>query len=307
MEMRLFPATDLEVSVLALGCNNFGPRLDQDGATEVTRAALDSGITHFDTANSYWAGASERLLGRALGSRRDEAVIATKFGMKNAPDGGGTSAQVVRDSCEASLERLGTDRIDLFYVHFPDESTAIEETLRALDELVQQGKVRHVACSNFSSGQVREAIEVATDADLPRFVASQVQWNLLERGVEQEDVPTAQELGLGIVPFFPLASGVLTGKYRADAPPPADSRAANWSYFSDIATPERLARVERLSEVAARYDRSIVDLALGWIASQPAVISVLAGATSVRQVESNVAAASWRLTDEQLSEVDATL
>ena len=307
MERRLLGGTDLRVSVLGLGCNNFGKRLDEAASRGVVDAALELGVNFFDTSNSYSAGASEEILGAALASRRDEAIIATKFGGGGAPEGQGAGADLVLRSCEASLRRLGTDRIDLYYLHFPDPQTPMQETLEALDGLVRAGKVRAVACSNVSGGQLASSDEVARSRGLEPFAVVQSEWNLLAREAEEDVVPTAERLGVSVVPYFPLASGLLTGKYRPGEPVPADSRAANWAYFADIAAPERVQRAEGLRRYAESRGRTILELAMGWLASRPVVGSVLAGATSPAQVRANAAAVSWRLDAAELAAVDAVL
>lgn len=307
MERRVLSATGLEVSVLGLGCNNFGPRLDLAGSQAVVGAALDLGVNFFDTSNSYSGGVSEEFLATALGSRRDEAIVATKFGGWGAPEGQGAGADLVRKSCEASLRRLGTDRIDLYYLHFPDPQTPVEETLEALDGLVREGKVRALACSNVSGAQLEESDEVATARGLTRYSVVQSEWNLLARDVEQDVVPVAERLGMSVLPYFPLASGLLTGKYRPGQPPPSDSRAANWEPFADIAAPERVERAEQLRRFAQNRGRSLLELAMGWLASQPAVGSVLAGATTPQQVQANVEAVRCRLDAAELAALETEL
>jgi aryl-alcohol dehydrogenase-like predicted oxidoreductase len=307
MERRPLGGTDVEVSVLGLGCNNFGKRVDQHDSEAVVSAALDLGVNLFDTSNSYSGGTSEEFLGSALGSRRDHAVIATKFGGPGAPEGQGAGADLIRRSVEGSLRRLGTDRIDLYYLHFPDPETPMQETLEVLDGLVRAGKVRAIGCSNVTSAQLDAFHDVAAGGGFAPYSVVQSEWNLLSRGVEEDVVPATQRLGMSVIPFYPLASGLLTGKYRPGQPPPEDSRAANWAYFADIAAPERVQRAEALRRFAESRGRTLLELAMGWLASQSAVGSVPAGATSVQQVRANADAVAWRLDAATLSEVDDEL
>jgi aryl-alcohol dehydrogenase-like predicted oxidoreductase len=297
----------LEVSAIGLGGNNFGARMDAGQVEAVVHAALDEGMTFIDTAEAYSNGASEELLGAALGTRRDEAVVATKFGMSAAPGGAPGSRSNVLRACEASLRRLGTDHIDLYYLHRPDPTTPVEETLDALTELVHQGKVRYVGGSNLAGWQVADADHVARRHELQPFVADQVEWSLLARGVEAEVVPACRHFGVGVVPFFPLASGLLTGKYRRDEEPPEGTRLAGRSRFARVLTDTNFDKVERLAAVAEEGGRTLLELALGWLLSQPGVSSVLAGATSPEQVRANAAASGWRLDVDELAAVEQAL
>jgi aryl-alcohol dehydrogenase-like predicted oxidoreductase len=292
----------LQVSVVGLGTNNFGMRMDEKAADAVVKACLNAGINHFDTADGYGGGKSEEFLGRSLGKRRDEAVIATKFGSRN-----GGSADVTRKSVDESLVRLGTDRIDLMYLHRPDANTPIEETLEALNECVQAGKVREIACSNFSEEMVREA-DAAVKPGAAKFVAVQNHFNLLNRA-DLALLPTLDQLGVAHIPFFPLASGMLTGKYHRGEEPPTGTRLAgvpeerrnamlNDANFDDV---------ERLTTWAADHGHSVTELAIAWLAAQPAVASVIAGATKTEQVDANAAAATWTLSPAQVAEVTALL
>jgi aryl-alcohol dehydrogenase-like predicted oxidoreductase len=305
MEMRRVGS--LEVSVAGLGCNNFGMRIDEDTSRAVVDAALDSGITHFDTADIYGRGNSEEFLGRALGSRRDEVVITTKVGM-GARDGeaGGSEAYVVK-GCDESLTRLGTDHIDLFLLHTPDPQTPIAETLSAFASLVAAGKVLEVGCSNFSGAQLEEAEAVAADLGVPRFVNAQNDYSLLNRAAEADVLPVCDRLGVVFIPYFPLASGMLTGKYRRGEEHPEDSRFRAWGARAEqFATDERFDAVERLTTFAHDHGHTLPELALSWIAGTPSVGSVIAGATSPEQVRANAAATSaWRLTDAERATVDA--
>ena len=307
MERRQVGRSDLEVSAIGLGGNNFGARMDEAQVRATVHCALDEGITFIDTAEAYSNGASEELLGAALGARRDEAVIATKFGL-SAPTGDapGSRRNVVR-ACDASLRRLRTDHIDLYYLHRPDPTTPIEETLDALTDLVREGKVRHVAASNLAGWQVADADHLARERGLEPFVADQVEWSLLARHVEAEVVPACRHFGVGVVAFFPLASGLLTGKYRRDEDPPAGTRLAGGSRFARVLTDTNFDKVERLTAVAEASGRSILEMALGWLLTQPGVASVLAGATSPDQVQANAAATTWRLSTDELEAVEAAL
>jgi aryl-alcohol dehydrogenase-like predicted oxidoreductase len=293
----------LEVSVVGLGCNNFGRRLDFDATSAVVDAALEAGITFFDTADTYGGTKSEEYLGRALGRRRDDVVVATKFGSKVDEQRRGARPEYVRQAVEDSLRRLGTDRIDLYQLHWPDPEVPIGETLGALDELVKAGKVREVGCSNFSAEQLREA-EEATREGAARFVSVQNEYSLLHREPEEEVLPECERLGIAFVPYFPLANGLLTGKYRRGQAAPSGSRLDS-SRGEKMLTEENLAVVERLIEFSASRGHTILELAFSWLLRLPTVASVIAGATSAEQARGNASAAGWRLTDEELDEVDA--
>jgi len=291
----------LEVSVVGLGCNNFGRRLDYEGTKRVIDAALDAGINFLDTADVYGGGQSEEFIGRALEGRRQQVVIATKFGNPMEGQGQGASAAYVRVAVEASLRRLRTDYIDLYQLHRPDPSVPIEETLAALDQLGREGKVREIGCSNFSAQQLREAEDAARSANTARFVSVQNHYNLLHREAEREVLGECERLGLAFLPYFPLASGLLTGKYRKGQPPPEGTRLAS---RPESLRDEVLERVEALIAFAEARGRTVLDLAVSWLLSRPAVASVIAGATSPEQVKHNVAAASWQLSQEELEELD---
>ncbi|WP_235618839.1 aldo/keto reductase [Embleya scabrispora] len=294
----------LKVSAIGLGCNNFGMRIDQDDADKVVGAAIEAGVTLFDTADSYGGGQSEVLLGKALGSRREDVVVATKFGAKVAegPYGRGSSRRHVVRSCEASLRRLGTDHIDLYYQHYADPDTPIEETLGALDDLVRAGKVRYAATSNLAAWQLADAAHLAGGT---RFVAAQLQWSLLDRTIERELVPAARHFGVGIIPYFPLASGLLTGKYRRGEAFAADTRLGAIPRFAQaVATDENFAIVERLTDYAEGQGLTLLELALSWLAAQPEVASVLVGATRPEQIAANTAAIR-ELTPTQVAEAAA--
>ncbi|MFP5335508.1 MAG: aldo/keto reductase [Actinomycetes bacterium] len=308
MRYRQLGDSGLTVSAVGLGCNNLGARIDAERTAEVVHAALEAGITLFDTADVYGGrpGRSEELLGAALGPHRDEVVVATKFGADmggaNGPDWGVRgSRRYVRRAVEASLRRLGTDWIDLYQLHRPDPFTPVEETLGALHELVLEGKVRYVGSSNLSGWQVVDADWTARTQGLSRFVSAQNEYSLLDRDVEAELVPACEHVGVGLLPYFPLASGVLTGKYRRGAAAPAGSRLAG--------RPERLStvdfdRVEALEAYAVERGLTLLDVAIGGLAAQPAVASVIAGATRAEQVWANVAAGSWQPAPEDLAALD---
>jgi aryl-alcohol dehydrogenase-like predicted oxidoreductase len=300
---------DLSVSVVGLGCNNFGGRLDAEGTAGVVHAALAAGINFFDTADIYGGTRSEEHLGRALADRRSSAVIATKFGAPgSAPDGVARgSAEWVAQACEASLRRLGTDYIDYYQIHFPDGDVPIEETLQALDTLVRSGKIREIGCSNFGSSRLYEAARVSEERNLAGFRTVQNRYSVLYRDPESKVVPACRELGIGLLPYFPLESGLLTGKFRAGEALPSGTRLAAMpeparTRFLDDA---QLAKVERLREYAAAHGHDLLTLAISWLASSPVVTSVIAGATSAEQVRSNAAAAVWEMTDAERAEIDA--
>ena len=299
MRERRVGNSGLHVSVVGLGCNNFGWRLDAEQTRRVVHAAIEAGVTLFDTAESYGDGESERFLGRALAGRRAEVVIATKFGGRRDTTSPGGSAENVHRSIDGSLERLGTDYVDLYQYHRPDGVTPIEETLGALDELVQAGKVRHVGSSNFSAAHVRAADALARSRGLSRFVSAQNHYSLLEREVEDELVPALEQLGIGLLPYFPLANGLLTGKYRRGGPAPAGTRLAG-RVPDDDATWER---IDALEAVAEARGLSLLDVAIGGLAAMPAVSSVIAGATTPEQVRANVAAGEWVPSADELAEL----
>ncbi|HEV7865097.1 MAG TPA: aldo/keto reductase [Acidimicrobiia bacterium] len=307
METRILGKRGPELSVVGLGCNNFGMAIDGRAATAVVNAALDAGITHFDTAEMYGGGHSEEMLGAALGARRDEAVIATKCQPRPAgePYAPGKAAARIRDGAEISLRRLGTDRIDLYYQHMPDPDAPIEEVLEALDGLVRAGKVLHVASSNVSGDQIAAAAAAAAAHGWAAFVGTQIHWNLLNRDVEESVVPAADAAGLGVVPFFPLASGLLTGKYRRGEPFPEGTRLSRNERFAAAATDENFDRLEAYEGFAAERGRTVTELAIAWLLAQPTVASVIAGATRPEQVAANAAAATWVLTPGEAAAVAA--
>jgi aryl-alcohol dehydrogenase-like predicted oxidoreductase len=307
--MRYRPLGDcgLVVSVTGLGCNNFGRRLDLDATRAVVDAALDAGITLLDTADTYGnGGGSEELLGQVLAGRRDEVVLATKFGHQQFDMGYGPAAGAkggrayIRRAVERSLRRLRTDYLDLYQIHTPDPVTPIAETLAALGELVTEGKVRYLGNSNFTGWQIADAAHVARAAGAVPFVSAQNQWSLLERGAEAEVVPAARHFGLGVLPYFPLANGLLTGKVRRGQEPPAGSRLASRPGYL---TEAKLDRVEALISWAAGRGRTVLEVAIGALAAQPGCASVIAGATSPEQVKANAAAADWLPSAADLAEL----
>lgn len=292
----------LEVSAVGLGTNNFGWRLDEKASAQVVHAALDAGITFFDTADTYGKGLSETFLGRALGRNRHEVVIATKFGKPMDEHRRGAHPDYVRRAVDDSLRRLGTDHIDLYQLHAPDPDVPIEDTLGALDELVQAGKVREIGSSNFSAEQIQEAEDAARGA---RFASVQNEYSLLHREPERDVLPACERLGLAFLPYFPLASGLLTGKFRQGDAAPEGTRIAEEERYSSLLTEENLAVVERLIAFAEQRGRTVLELAFSWLLAQPTVASVIAGATRPDQVRANAAAAGWALSEDDLAEIDA--
>jgi aryl-alcohol dehydrogenase-like predicted oxidoreductase len=310
MSYRRLGDSGLAVSAVGIGCNNFGSRIDADRAREVVHAALDLGINLFDTADVYGApaGASEEILGAALGKRRDEAVVATKFGADtggtNGADRGARGARrYIHRAVEASLRRLGTDHIDLYQIHTPDPHTPVAETLAALDDLVRAGKVRYLGHSNYAGWQVADAAWTARTEHLTPFVSAQNHYSLLEREAERELVPACQRFGVGLLPYFPLASGLLTGKYRRDQAPPPGTRLAADRFAQRLAAAPWDV-IERLEAYAAQRGRTLLDVAIAGLAAQPAVASVIAGATSAEQVRTNAAALRWQPSAADLAELD---
>lgn len=305
MELRTVGNSGLEVSVLGLGCNNFGSRIDEGESAKVVQACLDAGITFFDTSDSYGAGKSEEYLGKAVERVRDDVVIATKFSSRTGegPYRAGASRKYLVAACERSLRRLGTDYIDVYYQHWPDPKTPVGETLAALDDLVRAGKVRYVASSNFAGWQIARAEHVARECRTSHFVASQSHWSLLERGIESEVVPACEAYGIAVIPYFPLASGLLTGKYRRGEPPPEGTRLASSERFASLATDEAFDKVEALERLADAYGHSLLEVAIGWLCAQRVVASVLVGATRPDQVTVNAAATDVVMTNEELGAI----
>jgi len=308
MRYRSLGNSGLIVSVAGLGCNNFGRRLDLDGTRAVVDAALEAGITLLDTADMYGGGGgSEELLGQVLAGRRDEVVLATKFGHQSFDMGYGTAAGAkggrayIRRAVERSLRRLRTDYLDLYQLHTPDPVTPVAETLAALTELVTEGKVRYLGHSNFTGWQIADAAHLARETGTAPFVSAQNHWSLLERGAEAEIVPAARHFGLGVLPYYPLANGLLTGKVRKGQEPPPDTRlAARRAYLTD----SKLDQVEALIAWAAARGHTVLEAAVGVLAAQPGCTSVIAGATSPEQVKANAAAADWIPSAEDLADLD---
>jgi aryl-alcohol dehydrogenase-like predicted oxidoreductase len=308
MEFRNLGRSGLRVSLVGLGCNNFGARIDLDATRKVVHRALDVGVTLFDTADSYGnRGGSETMLGDALGDRRKDIVLATKFSqpMDDAQTLKGASRRYIISAVEASLRRLKTDWIDLYQQHLPDPLTPIEETLRALDDLTRQGKVRYIGCSNMAAWQVTEAVWTSRLHDLNAFASAQDEYSLLARDAERELLPALTAHGLGLLPFFPLAGGLLTGKYKRDQPLPEKSRLTYAKASADRFLTERnWTRIEQLDAFCAKRDRRLLELAFSWLASQATVSSIIAGATKPEQLDANVKAVGWKLSQDELAELD---
>lgn len=293
----------LSVSVVGLGCNNFGRRIDAAQSATVINAALEKGINFLDTADIYGNGQSEDFIRQALGSRRKDVIIASKFGNLMEGQGRGAHPDYIRTAVETSLQRLGTDYIDLYQLHVPDPDVPIADTLGALNELVQVGKVREIGSSNFSAEQIRDS-EAAVKAGAARFVSVQNEYSLLKREAENGVLAACAELGIGFLPYFPLASGLLTGKYRQGQPSPEGTRlSGNATWLSE----QNLVTVEKLISFAEAKGHTILELAFGWLLAKPVVTSVIAGATRVEQIEANAAAASWTLSEAELAEIDQLL
>ncbi|HEX5597404.1 MAG TPA: aldo/keto reductase [Micromonosporaceae bacterium] len=314
MTYRRLGDSGLVVSVVGIGCNNFGRKLDLEGTRAVVDAALDVGINFFDTADIYGTphGGSEEQLGAALRGRRDDVVVATKFGMDmsgmNGPDFGARGARrYIMRAVEASLRRLGTDYIDLYQMHEPDPGTPIDETLAALEDLVRAGKVRYLGNSNFAGWQIADAAWTAQTGGLSPFISAQNHYNLLHRDVEAEVVPACERFGLGLLPFFPLANGLLTGKYKRGEAPPAGSRLSGGGRYAERLAAAPWDTIEAIEKYANARGLTMLQVAIGGLAAQPAVTSVIAGATTPEQVRSNAAAGSWQPSDEELAELRAIL
>jgi aryl-alcohol dehydrogenase-like predicted oxidoreductase len=293
----------LDVSVVGIGCNNFGRRLDEAATANVVDAAIDAGINFFDTADIYGKTKSEEFLGRAIGRRRDDVIIATKFGMAVDENRKGAHPDYVKQACEDSLRRLGTDHIDLYQLHTPDDTVPIADTLGALNDLVKSGKVREIGCSNFSVEQLREA-EAATETGAARFVSVQNEYSLFHREPGRNGIlAECAALGIAFLPYFPLANGLLTGKYRKGQAPPEGSRIST-GWHADLFTEKNLDKVEKLMAFAESHSHTILELAFSWLLSREMVSSVIAGATSPDQVRANANAPVWDLTEAELEEVN---
>ena len=308
MKLRKLGNAGPDVSIVGIGCNNFGLRIDLEASRQVIHKAIDLGITLFDTADIYGQrGGSETILGQVLGENRKRIVLATKFGgaMDEAGTMKGAGRRYVISAAEASLKRLRTDWIDLYQIHFPDPATPIEETLRALDDLVRSGKVRYIGCSNFAAWQVADAQWTARHFNLHGFVSCQNEYSLLVRGVERELLPAMQAFGLGMLPYFPLASGLLTGKYAPHQPIPENTRFQALKGLADrYLTESNWKIVQSLEEFCARRGHTLLELAFTWLLARPTVASVIAGATKPEQLEQNVKAAEASLTPEEIAEID---
>jgi aryl-alcohol dehydrogenase-like predicted oxidoreductase len=298
----------LSVSVVGVGCNNFGGRIDEARTKEVIDSAIGVGINFFDTADMYADGKSEELLGRFLGQRRRDVIIATKFGNEMPGQGRGARPEYVRKALDASLKRLRTNYVDLYQQHVPDPDVPIAETLGALNDLVQVGKVREIGSSNFSGEQIREARQ-ASDArpGSARFVSVQNEYSLLHRNPEADVLDECERQGLAFLPFFPLMSGLLTGKYRKGRPIPQNTRVAKYERYHKLLTEENLDKVEALAKFAESRDHTLVELAFSWLLARPVVASVIAGATSAEQVRMNAAAPAWTLKRADLAKIDSLL
>lgn len=307
MEQRNLGKSGLLVSVVGIGCNNFGGRTDAETSAQVIHKALDMGVTLFDTSDTYGnRGGSETILGNVLGSHRQNIVLASKFGwaMDDIGQKKGASRRYILKAVHDSLKRLKTDYLDLYQLHRPDPLTPIEETLRTLNDLIRMGMVRYIGCSNLPAWQVADAYWTAKSLGLEGFVSSQDEYNLLNREVERELIPALKHFGMGLLPYFPLASGMLTGKYRRDQALPEGARLTKSQALADqFFTDKNWEIVDRLQNYADAKGRSMLELAMGWMASQPQVASVIAGATKPEQVESNVKAVNWRLSAQELAEV----
>ncbi len=307
METRTLGTSDLQVSVVGLGCNNFGGRLELPETKAVVHAALDAGVNFFDTADIYGGrGGSETQLGEILGSERQHIILASKFGMKMSDDGKeqGASRSYIVKAVEGSLKRLRTDYLDLYQIHQPDPNTPIEETLEALSELIQQGMVRRLGLSNYSAEGISQAQDEAKRLGVPGFVSSQDEYSLLVRELETTLLPTLTEQSLGLLPYFPLANGLLTGKYHAGEAAPGDARLSRRGEGDKYFNEENLETVEKLRAFAKARDRTLLELAFSWLLSKPVVSSVIAGATKPEQIEANAQAADWQLSEDELAEVD---
>jgi len=306
--MRKREVGSLGVSVVGIGCNNFGIRIDEPGTREVVDAAIESGINFFDTADTYANGRSEELLGRFVADRRAEVIIASKFGREMPGQGAGARPEYVRLACDASLKRLRTEYIDLYQQHVPDPAVPIGETLGALDELVKTGKIREIGCSNFSAVELSEAHAASVRRPgSATFVSVQNEYSLLHREPEESVLGESERLGMAFIPYFPLMSGLLTGKYRKGQAIPDNTRVAKYERYRQLLTEENLDKVERLIEYARAHDHTLLELAFSWLLARRPVASVIAGASSAQQVRTNAAAPNWGLSPVELHEIDVLL
>lgn len=308
MEYRTLGRSGLKISELGLGGNNFGWWADEQASINVINHALDLGINYIDTADSYDVGRSEEFVGKALKGKRDRVLLATKFGrrMGDGPNQGGASRYYIMRAVEASLRRLQTDYIDLYQMHVPDPATPIEETLRALSDLVQAGKVRYIGCTNLAAWQLCEALWTSKVNNLHSFVTVQARYSLLTRQIEAELIPCCRQYGIGVIPWGPLAGGFLTGKYEKGAKPPADARMAKPNnLYTPLMTDENYEKVTKLKAFAAERGHSVAELAIAWLLAKPWVSSVIAGAKTPEQLSANLPAIEWKLTDAELAEIDS--
>lgn len=307
MEQRQLGNSGLTVSAIGLGGNTFGATVDGDEAVRTIQHAIEHGVSFIDTADVYSMGRSEELVGKAIAGRRETVVVATKCGilLDSGPHASGLSRRWILQAAEDSLRRLGTDYIDLYYAHRPDPSTPLDETLRAMDDLVRSGKVRYIGCSNYRSWEVAHGLGVSQNLGLSRWVAAQNRWNLLEGLDSPELEHAAEELGVGIIPYTPLASGILTGKYRRDADPEAGTRFGDLSRMRDRLTDAKIATAERVQAWAEERGHTPAEAAIAWLLAKPVVSSVIAGARSTDQLTANIRAASWKLTPEERDQLTA--
>lgn len=310
MRYRHLGNSGLEVSEIGLGTNNFGGRMDAARSAAVVDRAVDLGINMIDTANIYSKGLSEEYIGKAIKGKRERVLLATKFGMKwaDGPHGMGGSRKHIVDALNGSLTRLATDYVDLYQMHSPDPSTPLEETLRALDDLVRAGKIRYIGCSNFAGWQIADAFWISELNGFAKMCSAQPEYSMLERTIEREVLPSCGRFGLGILPYFPLAHGFLTGKYRRGQPPPQGTRLASMeSARQKRLTDANFDVVERLEGYASAHGKSILELAFAWLLAHPEVSSVIAGATTPEQIEQNAQTADWKLSADDLAEVNKLL
>ncbi|HET6316289.1 MAG TPA: aldo/keto reductase [Chloroflexota bacterium] len=307
MDFRRLGNSGLKVSAIGLGGNTFGGTVDGEEAVATIRRSLECGVTFIDTADIYSAGRSEELIGQAIAGRRHDVIVATKLrtSMGEGPYQSGLSRRWMMRAIEDSLRRLDTDYIDLYQAHSPDDDTPIEETLRAMDDLIHQGKVRYIGCSNYTAWQLAQALGVSTANGLAAWVSTQPRWNVLDGLSDPHLLRACKALGVGIIPYSPLASGVLTGKYKAGEEPPANTRATHYPRLKAGLTQERLDKVERLKQWAEERGRSVAELAVAWLLAHPEVSTVIIGARSPAQAEENVKANSWLLTEQERDEVAA--
>lgn len=309
MEYRNLGSSGLKVSAVGLGTNQFGGKVDLRTTKEIINAALDEGVNLIDTANIYQEGRSEEFIGKALVARRDEAIIATKFyfPMGEGPNDRGGSRQHILREVEASLSRLNMETIDLYQIHRWDENTPVQETMRALEDLIRSGKVRYIGASNFSAWQLTQANAVAEMQGWSKFISIQPHYHMFERGIEEELIPACEYFNIGVLPYFPLAGGFLTGKYEEGKPAPEGSRGESSDYVQSYLTPEHFRKLDSLKAFAEDRGRAINELAIAWLLAQPQISSVIAGATKVDHIRDNVNAADWELSDAERSEIGEIL